>query len=92
MSAIVLFPDIAASGGEFLYALRRLDARKRSGDASAFTDATLSLFIRYPVLALHFILLTPAIIGIYAGINRPPNRHLPAGNRPRIRAKPQLVR
>jgi len=60
--------------------------------ASYFADKTFNPFIPYPILAMYFILLTLAVIGIYGLINRRLNRHLPQEVRPKLRFKPNLVR
>ncbi|MGB2201733.1 MAG: ABC transporter permease [Pseudooceanicola atlanticus] len=71
-------------------------AWQQKGDAlyyaSYFADKTFNPFIPYPILAGYFILLTLAIIWVYGRIYRHLNRHLPQASRPRLRARPQLVR
>jgi polar amino acid transport system permease protein len=71
-------------------------ARGQMGDAlyyaSYFADKTFNPFIPYPILALYFIILTLAIIGLFGLINRRLNRHLPQEQRRRMKLRPNLLR
>jgi polar amino acid transport system permease protein len=60
--------------------------------ANYFADKTFNPFIPYPILAMYFILLTLAIIGIFGLVNRHLNRHLPANTRTRLKVRPNLIR
>ncbi|MFP4274075.1 MAG: ABC transporter permease [Paracoccaceae bacterium] len=60
--------------------------------ANYFADKTFNPFVPYPILAVYFILLTLAIIGVFSLVNRHLNRHLPREARPRIRFRPNLIR
>lgn len=60
--------------------------------ANYFADKTFNPFIPYPILAMYFILLTLAIVGIFGLINRHLNRHLPPERRARLRVRPNLIR
>ncbi len=70
-------------------------AWRQSGDAlyyaNYFADKTFNPFIPYPIVAFYFILLTLAVIGVFALINRRLNRHMPSDRKP-IRYRPQLIR
>ena len=71
-------------------------AWQQKGDAlyyaSYFADKTFNPFVPYPILAFYFILLSLGIILAYGRISRHLNRHLPQEKRPRLRARPQMVR
>ena len=71
-------------------------AAQQRGDAlyyaSYFADKTFNPFVPYPILAGFFILLTLAVIGLFALVNARLNRHLPEGRRARIRYRPQVIR
>ncbi|MEM0937567.1 MAG: ABC transporter permease subunit [Pseudomonadota bacterium] len=71
-------------------------ALQQRGDAlyyaSYFADRTFNPFVPYPIVAVYFILLTLAIIGLMGAINRRLNRHLPQAQRARMRLRPQLIR
>ncbi|WP_407492735.1 ABC transporter permease [Pseudooceanicola sp. MF1-13] len=71
-------------------------AWQQKGDAlyyaSYFADKTFNPFIPYPILAFYFILLSLLIIFAYGRVYRYLNRHLPQDKRPRLRARPQMVR
>lgn len=60
--------------------------------ASYFADKTFNPFVPYPILAMYFILLTLAIIGVFGLVNRRLNRHLPANTRTRLKVRPNLIR
>ena len=71
-------------------------AWQQQGDAlyyaNYFADKTFNPFVPYPIFAGYFILLTLAIIGLFALIHRRLNRHLAPQVRPRLKLRPQLVR
>lgn len=71
-------------------------AWQQKGDAlyyaSYFADKTFNPFVPYPILAFYFILVSLGIILAYGRIYRHLNRHLPQDKRPRLRARPQMVR
>ncbi len=71
-------------------------AWQQQGDAlyyaNYFADKTFNPFVPYPIFAGYFILLTLAIIGLFALIHRRLNRHLAPQARPRLKLRPQLVR
>jgi polar amino acid transport system permease protein len=71
-------------------------AWQQKGDAlyyaSYFADKTFNPFVPYPILAFYFILLSLLIIFAYGRIYRYLNRHLPQDKRPKLRARPQMVR
>ncbi|NBB84400.1 MAG: amino acid ABC transporter permease, partial [Alphaproteobacteria bacterium] len=60
--------------------------------ASYFADKTFNPFVPYPIVAVYFILLTLAIIGLMGLVNRHLNRHLPQEARRGMRLRPQLLR
>ncbi|MCX7889192.1 MAG: ABC transporter permease subunit [Rhodobacteraceae bacterium] len=60
--------------------------------AAYFADKTFNPFVAYPIVALYFILLTLAVIGVFGAIGRRLNRHLPKTTRPRFRYGPQYFR
>lgn len=60
--------------------------------ASYFADKTFNPFVAYPIVAIYFILLTLAVIGIFGLVGRRLNRHLPQNTRTRFRYRPQLIR
>jgi len=60
--------------------------------ANYFADKTFNPFVPYPILAVYFILLTLAIIGLFGAANRRLNRHLPQEARARLRFRPNLIR
>ena len=53
--------------------------------ANYFADKTFNPFIPYPIVGFYFILLTLAVIGVFALVNRRLNRHLPSNVRAKIR-------
>ena len=59
--------------------------------ANYFADKTFNPFVPYPIVAIYFILLTLAVIGIFSLINRHLNRHMP-GEPKRLRYRPQVIR
>jgi len=59
--------------------------------ANYFADKTFNPFVPYPIVAIYFILLTLAVIGVFNLMNRRLNRHLP-GQAKRIRYRPQVIR
>jgi polar amino acid transport system permease protein len=71
-------------------------AFRQMGDAlyyaSYFADRTFNPFIPYPIVAVYFILLTLAVIGLFGLVNRRLNRHLPSNAPRRIRLRPQIIR
>jgi His/Glu/Gln/Arg/opine family amino acid ABC transporter permease subunit len=71
-------------------------ATRQMGDAlyytSYFADKTFNPFVPYPILAVYFILLTLAIIGLFGLVNRRLNRHLPQDRKTSLRFRPQYVR
>ncbi len=71
-------------------------AWQQSGDslyyARYFSDQTFNPFVSYPIVALYFVILTLAIIGVFGLVNRRLNRHLPKAVRPRFRFKPNYIR
>jgi len=60
--------------------------------AQYFADKTFNPFIPYPILAGYFIVLTLIVISLFGLINRRLNRHLPQGQRPKLRLRPNLIR
>ena len=76
--------------------LSAFPARQQSGEAffyaRYFVDQTFNPFIAYPLVALYFVGLTLAIIGLFALVNRRLNRHLPRERRARLRFRPQYIR
>jgi polar amino acid transport system permease protein len=60
--------------------------------ANYFADRTFNPFVPYPIVALYFVALTLVIIVIFGLINARLNRHLPDGQRARLRIRPQLIR
>ena len=60
--------------------------------ANYFADKTFNPFVPYPIVAVYFILLTLAVIGLFGLVNRRLNRHLPSNVKSRIRLRPQLIR
>ncbi|MGY6412176.1 MAG: ABC transporter permease [Alkalilacustris sp.] len=76
--------------------LSAFPARQQSGEAffyaRYFVDQTFNPFVAYPLVALYFILLTLAIIGLFALAGRRLNRHLPKERRVRYRFRPQYIR
>ncbi len=76
--------------------LSAFPARQQSGEAffyaRYFVDQTFNPFVAYPLVALYFILLTLAIIGLFALAGRRLNRHLPKERRARYRFRPQYIR
>jgi polar amino acid transport system permease protein len=60
--------------------------------ASYFADKTFNPFVPYPILAMYFILLTLAVIGVYGLIGNRLNRHLPKEARRRMRMRFTLIR
>ena len=60
--------------------------------ANYFADKTFNPFIPYPIVGFYFILLTLAVIGVFALVNRRLNRHLPSNVRAKIRLRPQVIR
>ncbi|OYW46245.1 MAG: amino acid ABC transporter permease, partial [Rhodobacterales bacterium 12-65-15] len=60
--------------------------------ANYFADKTFNPFVPYPIVALYFIGLTLILTGLFAGVNRRLNRHLPSNAKSRIRLRPQLIR
>jgi len=71
-------------------------AVQQQGDAlyyaRYFADRTFNPFVPYPIVAAYFVALTLGLIAVFGAVNRRLNRHLPAHARPRIRARPQLIR
>lgn len=71
-------------------------AFRQMGDAlyyaSYFADRTFNPFVPYPIVAFYFILLTLAVIGLFALVNRRLNRHLPSNVKSRIRLRSQIIR
>ncbi len=76
--------------------LSAFPARQQSGEAffyaRYFVDQTFNPFIAYPLVAVYFVALTLAIIGVFALVNRRLNRHLPRERRARLRLRPQYIR
>lgn len=76
--------------------LSAFPARQQSGEAfyyaRYFVDQTFNPFVAYPLVAAYFIVLTLAIIGLFALVNKRLNRHLPGESRKRLRFRPQYVR
>ncbi len=60
--------------------------------ARYFADQTFNPFVAYPIVALYFVLLTLALIGLFGVVNRRLNRHLPRAVRARLRFRPQYIR
>jgi polar amino acid transport system permease protein len=71
-------------------------AWQQKGDAlyyaAYFADKTFNPFIPYPIVALYFILITLALVGLFGLANRRLNRHLPQDRRGRIRYRPAVIR
>lgn len=71
-------------------------ASQQKGDAlyyaNYFADKTFNPFIPYPILACYFILLTLIVIGLFGLVNARLNRHLPQGQKSKIRLRPKLIR
>jgi polar amino acid transport system permease protein len=76
--------------------LSAFPARQQSGEAfyyaRYFVDQTFNPFFAYPLVALYFITLTLAIIGLFGLVNRRLNRHLPRERRARLSFRPQYLR
>ncbi len=76
--------------------LSAFPARQQSGEAfyyaRYFVDQTFNPFLAYPLVALYFIVLTLAIIGLFGLVNQRLNRHLSPAARPRLRFRPQYIR
>ena len=60
--------------------------------ANYFADRTFNPFVPYPIVAFYFVVLTLLIIVVFGRINARLNRHLPNGQRTRLRIRPQLMR
>ena len=60
--------------------------------ANYFADRTFNPFVPYPIVAFYFVVLTLLIILVFGRINARLNRHLPNGQRTRLRIRPQLMR
>jgi polar amino acid transport system permease protein len=60
--------------------------------ANYFADKTFNPFVPYPIVAVYFLALTLALIGLLGIVNRRLNRHLPGAARPRLRLRPQIIR
>ena len=60
--------------------------------ANYFADRTFNPFVPYPIVAFYFVVLTLLIILVFGRINARLNRHLPNGQRARLRIRPQLMR
>jgi His/Glu/Gln/Arg/opine family amino acid ABC transporter permease subunit len=71
-------------------------AWRQKGDAlyyaKYFADKTFNPFVPYPILAFYFILLTLLVIALFGLINKRLNRHLPRGQRPRLKYRPNFMR
>jgi His/Glu/Gln/Arg/opine family amino acid ABC transporter permease subunit len=71
-------------------------AWQQKGDAlyyaSYFADKTFNPFVPYPILAGYFILLTLVVIGCFGLVNRRLNRHLPTGQRQKMKLRLNLIR
>ena len=71
-------------------------AWQQKGDAlyyaSYFADKTFNPFVPYPILAGYFILLTLIVIGCFGIVNRRLNRHLPTGQRQKMKLRLNLIR
>lgn len=71
-------------------------AWRQKGDAlyyaKYFADKTFNPFVPYPILAFYFILLTLVVIALFGLINKRLNRHLPRGQRPRLKYRPNFMR
>ncbi len=71
-------------------------AWQQKGDAlyyaNYFADKTFNPFVPYPILAGYFILLTLAVIGVCAVVNRRLNRHLPQDRRQRLKLRLRIIR
>jgi polar amino acid transport system permease protein len=76
--------------------LSAFPARQQSGEAfyyaRYFVDQTFNPFFAYPLVAVYFVVLTLAIIGLFGLMNRRLNRHLPQDRRARYRFRPQYLR
>ncbi len=76
--------------------LSAFPARQQSGEAfyyaRYFVDQTFNPFVAYPLVALYFVALTLAVIGLFGFVNRYLNRHLPRERRRPIRFRPQYIR
>ncbi len=60
--------------------------------AQYFADKTFNPFVPYPILAGYFIVLTLIVITTFGVVNARLNRHLPQGQRRKIRLRPNLIR
>ena len=71
-------------------------AWRQKGDAlyyaKYFADKTFNPFVPYPILAFYFILLTLVVIALFGLINKRLNRHLPRGQRPKLKYRPNFMR
>ncbi|WP_297341499.1 ABC transporter permease subunit [Pseudophaeobacter sp.] len=71
-------------------------AWRQKGDAlyyaKYFADKTFNPFVPYPILAFYFILLTLMVIALFGLINKRLNRHLPRGQRPKLKYRPNFMR
>jgi polar amino acid transport system permease protein len=71
-------------------------AWRQKGDAlyyaKYFADKTFNPFVPYPILAFYFILLTLLVIALFGLINKRLNRHLPRGQRPKLKYRPNFMR
>ena len=71
-------------------------AWRQQGDAlyyaNYFAEKTFNPFVAYPIVGAYFILGTALIIFGFGWANRRLNRHLGAGERPRLRIRPQFIR
>ncbi|MFC4214107.1 ABC transporter permease [Pseudophaeobacter arcticus] len=71
-------------------------AWRQKGDAlyyaKYFADKTFNPFVPYPILAFYFILLTLMVISLFGVINKRLNRHLPQGQRPKLKYRPNFMR
>lgn len=76
--------------------LSAFPARQQAGEAfyyaRYFVDQTFNPFFAYPLVALYFVLLTLAIIGVFGLVNLRLNRHLPRERRAKMRFRPQYLR
>jgi polar amino acid transport system permease protein len=60
--------------------------------ARYFADQTFNPFVAYPIVAVYFILLTLALIGLMGLVNKRLNRHLPVERRAVFRFRPNYIR
>lgn len=71
-------------------------AWQQKGDAlyyaNYFADKTFNPFVPYPIVALYFVGLTLALIGIFSLASRRLNRHMPQAMRARLRIRPTVLR